>query len=213
MSSTKRGGQRSPSDFYSSPPWTVHRFLERVDLPKYNIWYEPCAGDGAIIRAANSCFTVPWFANELREDMRGSLEGVVCKSGLTIGDYLGPVELPHRDDVSVVMTNPPYRIAWEVMHKSLAAFPKSYVVLLLRLNFIASQLRHSFMSRYAPDTYVLPNRPSFKGRGKTDSPEYAWFVWGPAPRARERGIIEVLNTTPRAERCLPEEPTIYPEAV
>lgn len=182
-------------------------------LPLYNAWYEPCAGDGAIIQAANSGGVVPktWYANELREDMRGELERHVPPAAVTIGDYLGPVELPPRDDVSVVITNPPYRIAWEVLHKSLTEFPRSHVVLLLRLNFVASQVRHGFMTTYTPDIYVLPNRPSFRGRGKTDSPEYAWFVWGPAPRARTRGRIEVLALTSRAERCTPEAPTVYPE--
>lgn len=32
------------------------------------------------------------------------------------------------------------------------------------------------MRSHTPDIYVLPNRPSFSGKG-TDSIEYAWFVW------------------------------------
>jgi hypothetical protein len=154
-----------------------------------------------------------WWAIELREEERPKLEAVVRPDGsVVIGDYLSAdMHLPPRELVTVVITNPPYRIAWEVLHKSLREFPAAYIVLLLRVNFIASQGRYGFMSKYMPDLYVLPNRPGFKGWGKTDSPEYGWFLWGPSPRARTRGEYELLDLTSKEERKrVPDAPIIVP---
>lgn len=215
MSSTKRGGQRSEADNYPTPFWCTHRLMDRVPLPKHGIWYEPCAGDGAIIQAMNVRGEYrEWWANELREEERPRLQMSLPRDGVvTFGDILDPaLRLPPRDEVTVVKTNPPYRIAWELLHKMLREFPKAHIALLLRVNFVASEGRYGFMSRYMPDIYVLPNRPGFKGWGKTDSPEYAWFVWGPVSRARTEGKIVLLDLTSTEERKRsPDAPIIYPE--
>jgi len=216
MSSTKRGGQRSPSDNYPTPPWCLNRLIDRLqdELPKGGIWYEPCAGDGAILQTLNVRKAYRnWWANELRQEERPRLLMSVPRDGvITAGDYLdAELQLPPRDEVSVVITNPPYRIAWELLHKSLREFPKAHIVLLLRVNFIASQGRYGFMSQYMPDLYVLPNRPGFKGWGKTDSPEYGWFHWKPEPRARTAGKVELLGLTSQEERKRASDaPIVHP---
>ena len=204
MSSTKRGGQRTEADNYPTPPWVTRRLLERLSLPTGGIWFEPCAGEGAIIEVAR-LYGSPqwrtWWANELRPEAELPLSKVVQGGHLTIADILDPATpLPPREDVTVIITNPAYRIAWELLHKMLREFPYAHIVLLLRVNFIASQHRYGFMSQYMPDLYVLPNRPGFKGWGKTDSPEYGWFHWGPSPRARKTGKIELLDLTSVEER-------------
>jgi len=216
MSSTKRGGQRSESDNYPTPPWCVYRFVERLPLPTEGIWYEPCAGEGAIIQAcADKVISPYWWANELRPETETFLKRVNKRGRNNIGDILDPATpLPPRRDVSVVITNPPYRIAWELLHKMLREFPDAHIALLLRVNFYASKGRHGFMSEYAPDIYVLPNRPGFKKWGKTDSPEYGWFHWGPSPRARRRGFHELLGLTSLDERKqVPDSPIVYPAEV
>lgn len=215
MSSTKRGGQRTEADNYPTPFWCTHRFMEKVPLPEHGIWFEPCAGDGAIIQAMNVRREYrQWWANEMREEERAVLNVVTPRDGVvTIGDILDPeTPLPPADQVTVVKTNPPYRIAWELLHKMLRAFPSAYIALLLRVNFYASKGRHGFMSHYAPDIHVLPNRPGFKKWGKTDSPEYGWFVWPPSPRARTSGTHTLLDLTPVEERKrVPDAPIVYPE--
>jgi hypothetical protein len=92
----------------------------------------------------------------------------------------------------VVITNPPYNQALEFVETSMRW--GRIVVMLLRLNWIASAKRHAFVRDHPPDVYVLPNRPSFTGKG-TDATEYAWFVWGMGG-----GRIEVLDLTPLDER-------------
>jgi len=180
------------------------------------IWYEPCAGSGAIIQTFNARQLTPsWWANEIREEEKPRLltpyKGATPT--VTIGDILDPSTLlPPEDEVQVIITNPPYRIAWELLHKILNKFQNAHVILLLRVNFIASQTRHAFMSTFMPDIYVLPNRPGFKAWGKTDSPEYGWFHFPPYPRARSAGKIELLALTPVEERKrVGDAPIIYPE--
>jgi hypothetical protein len=111
---------------------------------------------------------------------------------VTIGDF---VRAHTSGDLgsrrfAVAITNPPFRLAQEFIDAALAC--ADHVVMLLRLNYLASKGRWPFMSRHTPDVYVLPNRPSFTG-GKTDSIEYAWFVWRPGPRSEGRLRVLGLN--------------------
>lgn len=209
MSSTKRGGKRSPADFYATPPWVTHRLLDGVLLPGGR-WLEPCAGDGELIRAINEKrLDIAWSANELREEMRPCFSELL-KEDVRIGDYL---EVPENEwgpePFDVIVTNPPFSLALPIIKKSLRMAKKT--VMLLRLNFWGSEERQSFMAAFPPDTYVLPNRPVFtvnkEGKPGTDSPEYAWFVWESQewyeknPYAVEAGgKIKILPVTPKTER-------------
>jgi hypothetical protein len=213
MSSTNRGGQRTESDNYPTPSWVVHRLLDRKVLPQEGAWYEPCAGEGAIIQAVQQRFSVDWYATELRSEAEPFLEKLLPSDRINIGDFLVPSSGDPSwrgcgDGVRVVITNPPYRIAFEVLHSALSWYPKAHVAILLRLNFIASERRHATMAKHPPDVYVLPNRPAFKEWGSTDSPEYSWFVYPPAPRRRNSGRISVLGLTSLEERkrCSSREP-------
>ena len=196
MSSTNRGGKRTPADYYPTPGWCVHRLLEAADLPGGR-WLEPAAGDGHIIRAVGDVRDdVTWSAVELREDCLAALEDAVGHSGsVHIGDFL-EVDADTAKP-AVIVTNPPYSIAMEMLESALGV-DGAVVVMLLRLNFLASARRAPLMRRFPPDVYVLPNRPSFSGKG-TDSIEYAWFAW-PIDRVREAGAVRVLRPTSPTER-------------
>lgn len=201
MSSTKRGGQRTPSDNYPTPSWVTRRFLEGpIELPG-GLWYEPCAGEGAIIDVVNAHRRdVKWCATEIREEARTVLDAR-CAEGVWQGsalerpmDSFGPV-LP-----KVIITNPPFSLSWEMLNLWLRQFPDAYIVILQRLNFKGSQTRHPLMVTCPPDDYIVPDRPAFRGDGQTDSIEYAWFVWGPSPRKRPFGRSYMLALTPLEER-------------
>jgi len=189
MSSTSRGGKRNESDYYPTPAWCVHRFLEKSFLPGGN-WLEPCAGHGDIIQAVSEKRNdVIWTANELRTDTRDKLLPMV--SDVHIGDYLN-WKPPMR--YRVAMTNPPFSLAMEVIQKSFEV--ADWVAMLLRLNYLGTTERSEFFKYMMPDISVIPERPSFDGKG-TDSIEYAWFVWGPeGQRKRRMGYIQVLDSTP-----------------
>lgn len=202
MSSTNRGGKRSPSDNYPTPPYCAHRLLEdpyaRENFPSGK-WLEPGAGDGAIIRAVNEVRQdIVWTALELREECKEDLTLAVGPRGLVvIEDFLTPpVDSKLDSDHVVALGNPPFRLAGEFIERSLEV--ASVVCLLLRINFLASARRNPFMRSHTPDILVLPNRPSFRGQG-TDSPEYAWFAWHRGQQ-KKVGKLIVLNTTSIKER-------------
>lgn len=191
MSSTNRGRQRNRADDYPTPAWCVRRILEEAHLPGGN-WLEPCAGEGAIIKAVNrQRQDVAWTAVEIRQEAARDLINLhavdsVCANFLT----LAPPPHPYQ----VTITNPPFSLAMQFVQACQAV--SHHVVMLLRLNFLASESRAGFMRDTRPNVYVLPNRPSFVRGGQTDSIEYAWFHWYPGAE----GVVRVLPTTPAAER-------------
>ncbi len=68
MSAANRGGERIESDFYGTPEWCVLRLLEKCHFNTGRPWFEPFAGDGAVIRAVRQYYgNVGFFASELRE--------------------------------------------------------------------------------------------------------------------------------------------------
>lgn len=203
MSSTNRGSKRSPADYYPTPAWCVHRLLEEVEVEMpweekmpWSIWMDPCAGDGAIIRAVNDFREPPtprrWIANDIRPECLPSLP-----SGSTSEDFLaGPVPA-WAEGADVVITNPPYALAAEFIRRSLFEVRASFVAMLLGLNFLASKDRVALWTEVqVPDIFVLPNRPDFSGGGG-DSCEYAWFVW----HSRMTGCVRILGTTPKEVRA------------
>lgn len=203
MSSTNRGGLRSEADDYSTPEWAVRRLLDVYRPPAGpGVWLEPAAGEGNIIRVVNEILpSVRWLACELRSECHQHL---VTATGdprrVFITNFItNPPRIPEGKRIEVIITNPPYRLAAEFIAQSFALAEE--VVMLLRLNYLGSDHRAEFLRHYPPDVYVLPNRPSFKGNGKTDSPEYAWFVFRPCEK-REVGELMILPSTPPEQRGL-----------
>lgn len=196
MSSTNRGRERNRHDDYPTPAWCVDRFCEEVVLP-VGQWLEPCAGDGAIIRAFNDNYNadaIAWDAIEIREGPIPELEAIHNVSAVQ-GNALEILSDPNISYV-VSASNPPFELAQEFIEVCRAR--STHTVLLLRLNYLASEKRHAYMTATRPDVYVLPNRPSFVGGGKTDSIEYAWFHWHPGAD----GKLRILGLTPKEERII-----------
>jgi hypothetical protein len=194
MSATKKNSnKRIENDYYPTPSWCVDRLLDVLPIKDGN-WLEPAAGDGAIIRAvgAHKTFMPTWTAVELQDRFKSVLEASVDPSRVHIESFL---DAPLSKEYDVVITNPPFSKALEFIKKSIELEPE-YVCMLLRLNFMGSGERSDFLRKYTPDIYVIPNRPSFNGKG-TDSIEYAWFVWD---RNKDygssgSGLIKILKDT------------------
>jgi len=210
MSAQGRGAERIEDDAYETPSWCVDRLLESplvADIAVLKNWMEPCAGEGAIIRAVNALVPrVSWWAVELREECREPLGQLV--STPIICDYVRYAESVREvANLDVIISNPPYSVAQQVIEASLPL--ARWVIMLLRVNFQASDERHSFMRQYPPDVLVLPNRPRFRTginpkNGKvwsSDATEYAWFCWPPGSKDRPYGRNLVLNLTPGEERA------------
>jgi len=139
---------------------------------------------------------VRWKAYELRPECLEPLSNIGASP--TIVDFTATkLKTPHFD---VILMNPPYRLAQEFVEKSLRI--SDHVLVLLRLNYLGSKVRNAFMRNDCPDVYVLPNRPSFEGHGRTDSIEYAWMHWQKRQEPRKCGKLMVLSLTPKEERAL-----------
>lgn len=197
MSATGRGAVREPEDFYTTPSWCVRRLLEAWSPPAGDLWLEPSAGNGAIIRSVKAIRDdMHWLAVEKRDEEREAL--TIDRCAFYLENFLTfPFPASTFRMVSVVIGNPPYAHAEEFIHRARSLCPRAEIVFLLRMAFVSSRERSAFMQAEPPDLDVLPDRPSFTGEGG-DSADYAWLHWPPVPRAA--GAVRVLKLTSLEER-------------
>jgi len=144
--------ERIANDFYPTPTWCYEQLP--FDYTKFKTALEPCQGDGRI-----TCFL---------EDKGLEVTGIDIHDGQ---DYL----TTPRARYDLILTNPPFSLAMEFIEKAMKE--SDTVCMLLRINFLGSQVRKPFWLRNTPTgLIILSKRPSFTGKG-TDSIDYAWFLW------------------------------------
>lgn len=145
------GVRLNDTDFYPTPMWCVENL--NIDWSMFSTAHEPCRGDGRIYN---------WLSNKgLTTSYTEITEGL---------DFFA-----WQDKVDLIITNPPFSLAKEFIDHSLKN--SKCVIMLLRLNFLASIKRYEWWNSIPPTAlYVLSKRPSFTGSG-TDATDYAWFVW------------------------------------
>lgn len=179
MSSTNRGAERREADFYPTVPWVtraVYRWLLRYGYvtPRTSI-VDPCAGDGAILRALRADGHMGYMrALELRTEcapqlmtipqpMPGAMLALVGLDSLTSGEcVLWPDE--------VTITNPPFGLAAPFVERWAA--PATVAAMLLPTGFLGSAERAEWWPTVRPaHMLVLSERPAFvavcKGIGKS----------------------------------------------
>lgn len=176
MSSTNRGAERKPNDFYATPTETVWDFLfhfqmeERVKISNL-LTLDPCAGgdNGSIMpypTVLRESFGVQLIHTiDIRPDSGAAL----------IADYLTYKPQTRFD---FICSNIPFSLAIPFIQKALSDVKLGgYVAFLSRLSLYGAQKRRAFWQANMPKyTFVHSKRPSFTGGG-TDSAEYAHFVW------------------------------------
>lgn len=185
MSSTHRGAERKPQDFYATPPETTRALVRWLDDHQVRVGtaLDPSAGDGALLRGILERYHCGTYAYEICDERRAALAGF-C-SQVTIGDAL--TEIPRTDGQhDLVIANPPYSLAREFI--TAYRYVGRTSAFLLRLGFLASRSRAPWWAEDPPaHVLVLPSRPSFTGDGKSDSADYGWIVWrGKTPRGYTR---------------------------
>jgi hypothetical protein len=183
MSSTNRGSARDThiADYYRTPIKPIMEFLEAFDFKsRVNSTrriLDPCAGGSSkdvmsYPEAINEYYNNnKLFAPEIKTlDIREDSLAVIK------ADYLSYTieRKPH-----VVITNPPFAIAQQIIEKSLQdVIDGGYVIMLLRLNYFGSDGRFPFWQNNLPiEAYVHHKRLSFTEDNKTDSIEYMHCVW------------------------------------
>jgi len=175
MSATNRGAIRRESDFYKTPTETIDAFLDHFCFLINEDILEPCAGDGAIIKAIRARTPAQYItAIEIREEESANLLDAGADQ-VFIDDFL---TFPGLDPApGTIITNPPYSIAQEIIEHCFKIAPDAEVIMLLRLGFLESQKRREFWERHPlTQLYPLLKQPSFTGKG-TDAAAYGWFVW------------------------------------
>lgn len=178
MSSTNRGRARNALDQYETPWSAAEGFVRRVLVPRFRgtTVLDPCCGTGAMVK-------------RVAHELGGNALGIEIDSARAAQwNPGGPVPVDVRDallfvpwpPVSLIITNPPFSLAMEFVRRALQEVKgQATVCMLLRLAFLASKQRAEFHRANPSDVYVLSKRPSFTSDGKSDSADYAWFLWGP----------------------------------
>lgn len=161
MSATNRGAIRNASDFYPTPLSAFEPLIKY--LPKDRVYWEPACGDGRLVKALKD-------------------SNIVASGNDIINDY---DFLSDMTDHDIIITNPPFSLAFEFCRHAVNNAKEIY--LLLRLNFLASKKRKAWFQKNEPSAlFVLSERPSFTGHG-TDATDYAWIAWG----SEIKGIIHL----------------------
>lgn len=155
MSATNRGAIRNERDLYSTPEAAFKPLLPAIiKLGCETVW-EPACGDRRLIK---------WMC-----------ECRILAGGEDIST--GHNFLEDYTEREAIVTNPPFSLAMEFCQHAVQLSPN--VFMLLRLNFLASRKRRAWFLDNEPSAlFVLSDRPSFTGNGKTDATDYAWFYWG-----------------------------------
>lgn len=182
MSSTNRGSDRARLDYYVTLINAIKDFLyAHIGGVQADEWeasggepiiLDPCAGgDSLNPMSYPTALKEVWNVNniktiDIRKDSLAEIKD----------DYLN-VKLDYKPDI--VITNPPFYLAMEIIQKALKdVADDGSVIMLLRLNFLGSQQRKKFLQENLPSyIYVHSKRMVFTKDGGTDSIEYAHFVW------------------------------------
>lgn len=217
---SKARKEQNPTEFYPTPPECTEALLRNVYLPvlgRPKRWLEPCAGSGAIIKAATAFwrkeqqkdkFSLPvWDINEIDNRHRPAISALTEDLGefgwgqVSIGD----ARVLKSGGYDVAITNPPFSLAGEILS---ALRPLAeYTVLLLRVGFLEAAKRFKWLSQDMPDVGILIPRPQFTNQGH-DSATYAWMIWG--PKRQSQGKIFLLPC--RDELTRDNQPSLFQEA-
>lgn len=193
MSSTNRGAERAPNDFYETPGWVTLAIWREIAKTTAGDVLDPCAGRGAILEYVDSLRGFE-LDHERAEHCRD--RGYIVETR----DALAPEPWNTKPGPFSVVMNPPFGLAQEFVERALAeVLPTGgTVAALLRLSFLATKKRAALLKAHPPDVYVLSRRPSFTG-GSTDSADYAWLTWG----AERGGHWYLIDDAPPSKRKVP----------
>lgn len=198
MSSTNRGRDRQANDYYVTPIPAILHFLAEFDKDRMAMGAElpqvfgsdltildPGAG-GDVDHPPSYPTAIRQFAPRQGCKIR-TIDIRDDSLAVTQADYLN-FDLDYQP--CLAFSNPPFELAIQFIDKCLRdVMAGGLVIMLQRLNFFGSGERFDFWKKRMPLlTYVHSKRMGFKTKksaelsgkpfdGKTDSIEYAHFVW------------------------------------
>jgi hypothetical protein len=154
-------------DFYQTPACAVIALLRSEQLP-LRLW-EPCAGNGAIVTVLRDAGHIVAASDTVQRDF--PLDSVI--------DFFDAVA---PEGCEAIVTNPPFRLAAQIVARALYLVPRVY--LLLRLSFLESERRSPILedgtlARVHVFRRRLPmmHRDNWAGPRASSQIALAWFVW------------------------------------
>jgi hypothetical protein len=162
MSSTNRSNTRDEhiADYYITPIEKISEFLNvfvpmaSMDVENFKI-LDPCAGgDDKHLMSYPEALKAFGFKNIDTLDLRKDSLANVKTNYLTYSC---------KDKYDMIITNPPFNLAREIIEKALDDVKEGgYVIMLLRLNFFGSRARRDLWDIYFPSySFVHHKRIGF----------------------------------------------------
>jgi len=176
MSSTNRSNARDThiSDYYVTPIDKIINFIDafvEVEEDFDGKILDPCSGGDenhpmSYPEALKRCGYTNIDTIDIREDSLANIKG----------NYL---EMDCKDKYNIIITNPPFNLAREIIEKALDDVQEDgFVIMLVRLNFFGGKLRRDMWENQMPKySFVYNKRLSFTDDNKTDSIEYQHLIW------------------------------------
>ena len=178
MSSTNRSEARDLhiSDYYITPVNRIIDFLNEFNkhenVFKENVRILDCSAGGDKEHGMSYPEALKTFGCndittiDIREDSLADIKG----------NYL---DVDCKGKYDVIITNPPFNISRSIIDKALDDVSEGgYVIMLLRLNYLGGKVRKDLWESHMPKyIFTYSRRLSFTDDGKTDSVEYAHYVW------------------------------------
>lgn len=161
-------------DDFPTPPWATRALLSRLGGGVGWVCREPAANRWHMVRPL-----AEWFARVEASDIHD------YGAGFPVADYLFG---PDPDLVDCTITNPPFRLAEQFIHRAIRT-SRRYVAVIVRTAFLEGQGRYaSLFSVHRPrkvlqfSERVVMHKGRLAPEGSTAT-AYCWLVFGPTPAA------------------------------
>lgn len=164
--------ERHKNDYYATNPFALIKLLEIEKFNK-NVW-ENAVGGGHL-------------ANVLKEQGYEVFATDIINRGYKDTVYYDMVNMNKEQAIhwnGDIITNPPYKYAYEFIENSLDAIDNgSKIAMLLKVQFLEGQKRKKLFQKSPPrKIYVFSKRVNCAKNGEFDkypssAIAYAWFVW------------------------------------
>lgn len=183
MSSTNRSNARDKhiADYYVTPQQPIRDFLdvfckdELIDLSSQkHLILDPCAWWDEVNDMSYPAVLFEYGAddnkiitNDIREDSPASFKKDFLNNQFTFQD----------NEFDIVITNPPFNIAQDIINRALEVCKEwGYVIMLLRLNYFWSKERVPFWKKNIPiRTYVHSKRMNFITEEEQEKRKKEWL--------------------------------------
>lgn len=159
-------------DYFPTPPWATRALLVHcAEDAKGSVIWEPACGDGHMARPLSE-YASQLIASDVHD----------YGWGHHVHDFLMPF-LPHGvDRADWIITNPPFRLAEQFVHRGLEIAERG-VAVIVRTAFAESIQRYESLFRDRRPSMVaqfVERVPMVKGRVDEDAASataYCWMVW------------------------------------